>query len=210
MVTANWAQAATTAILAGIGLWLAHNYRRQVGLKLVERRIDAYMRLWAILAAASPTSTAPLDVVARHKLCGEMNRWYFDEGNGILMSTPARDLWVAVTANLTSPVSAMQPSSLAAELAGVDPAAAERRRGCVCISQASLLRHQMKADVNLHGGLYYYPVLRPADRRFLRSCGISSWRRPWREPIRASGWWMADSRTRRGTHSASLCVCGIC
>jgi hypothetical protein len=66
MVNATWAQMATT------------------------------MRLWAILAATSPANTTPLDGVERRKLRDEMNRWYFDEGNGILMSTPARDLWVAV------------------------------------------------------------------------------------------------------------------
>ncbi|GGQ82663.1 hypothetical protein GCM10010166_61040 [Couchioplanes caeruleus subsp. azureus] len=209
MVNANWAQAAATAILAVIGLWIAHNYRRQVGLKLVERRIDAYMGLWAILAAASPGRTSPLDRVERQKVRDEMNRWYFDDGNGILMSTPARDLWIAVASNLTCPVASLRPAALAAELASLAEADADRRRGCVCISQASLLRHQMKADLSLHKGLYYRPELGTADRDFLRGCGISPWRRPWRPPG-----WRARTRASRlsatGASGARLCVCGGC
>lgn len=204
MFDANWAQAAATAILAVIGLWLAHNYRRQVGLKLVERRIDAYMRLWGILATASPGRTTPLDGVERRTLHDEMNRWYFDEGNGILISTPARDLWVAAATNLTCSATAMRPPALAAEFGNLDPADADRRRGCVCISQMSLLRHQMKADLNLHDGLYYHPGLGAADRDFLRSCGIPAWRRPWRRPL-----WRIRPRTASPSITGT-CVCGIC
>jgi hypothetical protein len=208
MFDASWAQAVGTATLAGVGLWLAHSYRRQVGLKLVERRIDAYVRLWAVLAPASPGRTAPLDQAERQRLHDEMNRWYFDEGNGILMSTPARNLWVAVSDNLTCPVASIKPPSLAAELAGLTGGEAERRRGCVCVGQASLLRHQMKADLNLHADLYYYPELRAGDRDFLKTCRISPWRHPWRRPL----WRARRSARPRATRAyvTELCVCGDC
>lgn len=50
-------QVAGTAFVGVVGLWLAHNYRRQVGLKLAERRIDAYIKLWTLLAVATPLRT---------------------------------------------------------------------------------------------------------------------------------------------------------
>jgi hypothetical protein len=194
-VSAGWAQAIGTVFLALVGLWLAHNYRRQVGLKLAERRIDAYMGLWALMADASPGRTEPLDQDERQRLRDDMNRWYFAEGNGIFMSTPARDLWVAVQANLTCPVESMRPPSLV----GLADEDAERRRGCVCISQVSLLRHQMKADVNLHADLYYHTGLRVEDRDFLLACGLSPRRRPWRR-----------ARMRMRTTPPTMCVCGGC
>jgi hypothetical protein len=210
MFDPNWAQAAGTAILAVVGLWLAHNYRRQVGLKLAERRIDAYMRLWAVLAVASPGRTTPLDSVERQKLHDEMYRWYFDEGNGIFMSTPARDLWVAVSTNLACPAASVRPPTLAAELTRLTEAEADRRRGCACISQASLLRHQLKTDLNLHNGLYYYPGLRMGDRDFLKSCGISPWRRPWRRPLWRTRRRAPNRPSATRAYVTDLCICGVC
>lgn len=63
---------------------------------------------------------------------------------------------------------------LAAELAALSDADAERRRGCVVIRQASLLRAQIKTDLAMHFGFYYYSDLRSDDRRFLKSCGLSN------------------------------------
>jgi hypothetical protein len=45
-----------------------------------------------VLAAASPGRSTPVDHAERQKLHDEMHQWYFDEGNGIFMSTPARHL----------------------------------------------------------------------------------------------------------------------
>jgi hypothetical protein len=210
MFDPNWAQVAGTVFLGLVGLWLAHNYRRQIGLQLAERQVDAYVSLWAVIAAAMPMRMTPLDRVERQRMRDEMNRWYFDEGNGILLSTPARDLFVAVQSNLTCPIDLIRPPTLAAELARLSETEAERRRGCVCIRHASLLRTQMKTDLNLHLGLSYYSGLRPADRDFLRSCGLSPWRRPWRGRL-----WGAGGRVPRRLQTArrfitDLCVCGMC
>jgi hypothetical protein len=210
MSDANWLQVVGTAFLGLVGLWLAHNYRRQIRLKLAERQVDAYKELWTMTAVASPERATPLDHAERQKLRDEINRWYFDDGNGILMSTPGRDLLIAFQSNLTCPTDSVKPQSLANELATLPDDAAERRRGCTCIRQASLLRTQLKADLNLHVGVNYYTGLRQVDRDFLVSCGVSPRRRPWRRRS-----WAGRGRIPRPLRSprsyiTDLCVCGTC
>jgi hypothetical protein len=200
MLDASWAQVAGTVFLGLVGLWLAQNYRRQVRLKLAERQVDAYARLWTLTAPASPERTTPLTPDDLRALREEMSRWYFTDGDGIFASAATRDLYVAVRNNLTCPITELRPTMLARELAAVPADEAERRRGCAVIRQMSLLRTQLKIDLALHFGFTYYSRLRPDDRAFLRACGLSPWRRPWR-----SGPWR---RARRG--AANPCVCGRC
>lgn len=200
MPAAIWSQAAGTVFLGLVGLWLAHNFRRQIRVKLAERQVDAYVRLWTLTASATPGRPEPLDAVERQSLCAEMNRWYFDDGFGVFMPQPTRDLFVAVAANLICPVDSMKPAMLGTELADLPAAEAERRRGCASIRQVSLLRTQLKIDLAMHLGFRHYSDIHPDDRAFLRGCGISPWRRPWRQRLFRT----AD---RAG---ASSCVCGGC
>ena len=121
----GWAHAAATLFVGFVALWLVHSYRRQARLKLIERQLDAYQKLWTLTAPATP----------RH-------------------------------------------------FRGVP----------------SLLRAQLKADLSLHFGLNYYSRLLPEDQAFLTSCGISTWRRPWR-----------SSPLRKQRHAGvNNCVCGLC
>ena len=110
--------------------------------------------------------------------------WYFRTGGGIFLPGATRNLFVGVRSNLVCPIPSMKPASLAEELAGLSDADAERRRGCVVIRQVSLLRTQLKSDVDLHFGFSYYSALRADDRAFLKSCGISPWRKPWRHDLK--------------------------
>ncbi|MFI9818228.1 hypothetical protein [Saccharothrix variisporea] len=200
MTAVMWSQAIGTAFLGVVGVWLAHNIRRQMRVKLAERQADAYVRLWTITAAASPSRTTPLDVAERRELCAGMDRWYFDEGNGVFMPRLTRNLFVAAQSNLICPNDAVQPGVLAEELAELPAADAERRRGCVSIRHLSLLRTQLKVDLSLHLGFDHLSRIYPEDRAFLRACGISDWRRPWRRrPLRAPGRVRPDS-----------CLCGAC
>ena len=57
MAGAIWAQLTGTIFLGLVGLWLAHNYRRQIRLKLAERQVDAYVSLWKLTAIATPSPT---------------------------------------------------------------------------------------------------------------------------------------------------------
>jgi hypothetical protein len=134
------------------------------------------MRLWSLTAVATPEHTAPLDQKTRHQLYDEMVQWYFADANGVFLSAASRNIFVAVRSNLVRPITALQPKALAEELSRLDVDDAERRRGCVCIRQASLLRTQLKADLAMHMGFDHFSELRP----FLRSCGLSLWRQPWR------------------------------
>lgn len=200
MSIATWGQVVPTLFLGLVGLWLAHNYRRQVRLKLAERQLDSYLRLWTLTALATPERATPLGHNERQELYAQLVSWYFDEGHGIFVSQAARDIFVAFRSNLTCAVESLKPSILAEELALLPEAEAERRRGCVSIRQASLLRTQLKTDLTVRFGFRYYSELRPDDRAFLRSCGLSPWRRPWRPPLRRSS----------GRPGFNPCVCGTC
>ena len=179
----SWIQAASTIFLGLVGLWLAQNYRRQVRLKLADRQADSYLCLWKLTALATPERTTPLSDVECQELRDRMNHWYHDDGNGIFMSPTTRDLFLGLRSNLVCPIGSMKPTVLGTELATLPKDEAERRRGCIVIRQASLLRTQLKNDVSMHFGLATYSDLRPEDRAFLRSCGISTWRRPWRSKL---------------------------
>jgi hypothetical protein len=124
-----------------------------------------------------------LDLDERQKLYESMVVWYFHTGGGIFLPAASRNLFVAVRSNLVCPIQSLKPAPLAEELGGLSEPDAERRRGCVVIHQASLLRTQLKSDLDLHFGFGYYSALRADDRAFLKSCGISLWHKPWRRSI---------------------------
>jgi hypothetical protein len=113
MIDASWAQVASTVFLGLVGLWLAQNYRRQVRLKLAERQVDAYARLWILTAPATPERTTPLDPGELRSLSAQMSRWYFEDGDGIFASAATRDLYVSVRTNLTCPINELRPTVLA-------------------------------------------------------------------------------------------------
>ncbi|MEV4313859.1 hypothetical protein [Actinocrispum sp. NPDC049592] len=200
MTVTVWIQAAGTVLLGLVGLWFAHNYRRQIRLKLAERQVESYMRLWGLTALASPFRDTPLDAAERRQLFDDMSKWYFDDGDGILMSTASRDLFVVVHTNLGCPLGTVKPSGLAEQLAALPPAEAERRRGCALVRQVSLLRTQLKSDLAMHVGVNYFPELLADDRAFLASCGLSARRRPWRR----------RALRRPDRTAVTPCVCGSC
>jgi hypothetical protein len=196
----GWAQALGTVFLGLVALWFANSYYRQVRLQLVERQLDAYVRLWRITETANPDRTIPLDTAERAQLYERLVKWYFEEGDGVFLSARARDLYVGVRTNLICPIEQFQPASVAGAMATLAPADADRRRGCVSVRQFSLLRTQIKGDLSIHRGYWYFRGLRADDRAFLRSCGLSVWRRPWRPRLRI------PPRKPR----PNPCLCGLC
>ena len=195
-----WAQLAGTVFLGIVGLWLAHNYRRQIRLKLAERQVDAYTDLWKLTAIATPDRRSPLDRAERQNIHDKMGQWYHADGNGILVSVRTRDLFLGYKENLVCPISQIKPGTLAERLSALPAAEAEQCRGCVSNRQASLLRSQLKYDLVLHIGYAGYRSLRAEDRAFLRSCGIPQWRSPWRPHF----FW------ERGIKNPNPCICGMC
>jgi hypothetical protein len=200
MANPGWAQAFATLFLGLVGLWFANNYRRQIKIQLVERQLDAYVRLWRITETSNWDRTTPLDAAERQQLYDRLVKWYFEDGDGVFLPARTRDLYIGLRTNLVCPINEMQPSTLARQLALLSPEEAELRRGCVSVHQFSLLRTQLKGDMAIHRGYWYYRTLRPGDREFLRSCGLSSWRGPWRPRLRLSS----------HGQTSNPCLCGLC
>ena len=164
-----------------------------------DRQLDAYMSLWKITAIAAHTRSTPLDGTEQRKLYDEMTRWYHDNANGILISMRARNLFLAYQHNLICSIDDLIPRYLADQLSAMPIVDAESRRGCINCRHANLLRNQMKDDLVLHSAFVIYYKNRSDDRAFLRSCGLSPWRHPWR-----------SYRLSWRNAKMSICVCGLC
>src|SRR5262245_30192179 len=135
MLDASWAQASATLFLGLVGLWFANSYRRRVKIQLVERQLDAYVRLWRITETVNPDRTMPFEASERSDLYQRLVKWYFEDGDGVFLSAGARDLYVAVRTNLICPIEKIQPSTLARQIALLPHDDGERRRGCVSVRQ---------------------------------------------------------------------------
>jgi hypothetical protein len=86
-------QSAATILLGGIGVYFSYNYRIQTRLKVLELRIEAYRKLFAITEPASPGRRGRglgLSAEEARKLGDEIHKWYYDNGNGILMPNRTR------------------------------------------------------------------------------------------------------------------------
>lgn len=201
MMAAVWAQLAATIFLGLVGLWMAYNYRSQIRLRLAKRQVDSYVNLWKLTAIATPSRITPLDHSERQSLYKAMSEWYFDEGHGILVPVETRSIFLAYQSNLICPVADMVPAILATELGALSDADADRRRGCVSVRHATLLRNKLKNDLSLHASfVLYYNELRSDELDFLRSCGLPPEQKPWRP---------------RKSHASGFarpmpCVCGLC
>jgi hypothetical protein len=90
------AQLVITSLVALIGLYLAHSYRRQQRLRIAERRLDAYGELWTLMEVARPTRIkdvsvdreGPLKRDEARELYRDMTHWYFRSGT--VCSYPTR------------------------------------------------------------------------------------------------------------------------
>src|SRR5437588_11994543 len=93
------AQAAMTALqiivtspITLTGLYLAYSFHRQQRLKVAEQRIEAYRRLWSVMEAARPSrldppeSAGPITAAQARTLYDDMTAWYFENGNGMLLT----------------------------------------------------------------------------------------------------------------------------
>jgi hypothetical protein len=83
---ASWASVAVTLVLGLVGVVVALNIRRDVRLKVAERRLSAYERLWAATSVTSPYGE-PLDEQSRTALHECLTKWYYANGDGLLLET---------------------------------------------------------------------------------------------------------------------------
>jgi hypothetical protein len=151
-VTTEWINIAVTAVLGVVGLYVAHSIRRQVQAKVAEKRFDSYGKLWAELKVASPlrrvTGEGPLSQDERRKLYDKLTDWYYEGGNGMLLSKETRTIYLAAKENLICGADALRPASLQKQVrASDDPDAV---RGWASIRQFSLLRTAMRGDIAIY------------------------------------------------------------
>ena len=193
------------AAIALLGLFLAHNLRRQYRLRIAEERIGSYRQLWRILEVATPERLdpaygkdgIPLKPSEAGSLYIQMTEWYYESGNGMMLTDNTKVMFIKAKKRLAS-YSVDYDDAGSNSLWQVDG----KRR----IRELSLLRTQMKLDLDIYGVFYFASrkqateegppdreetelrphseetELRDGDLDFLRACGFSptKWGRlPW-------------------------------
>lgn len=81
-----------------LSIWaslIAHNVRNEMQVKLVQPQLDAYRKLWSLMAIASPAMPERLkDKNNRVRLEEQLRSWYYTDGNGIFLSKKSRAIFV--------------------------------------------------------------------------------------------------------------------
>ena len=171
----DWLISFLTLVLTGVGLYLAHNYRRRAKIEVADERRVAYAELWALTQVAAPTlldMNGPEHVfpeAKRRQLYEAMTDWYYRDGNGMLLEATTRRIYLKAKHNLICPEEKLDPKGLLADLP--QEVADDDQRGCLSIRQLSLLRSQMKVDLAIFG-LPWVGSLAKHERKFLTECGI--------------------------------------
>jgi hypothetical protein len=184
--------AAGTVLLSGIGIWVAHNYRRQLRVKLADRRFEAYTALWEISGQIRVSKAADVGAALRSSVSSAMDDWYFTNGYGLLLPAHTRNLYFSVRQVLDYPADKRMPKTLNSRLLNISKEEREFLISCACLRYLSTLRAQLKADLAVYGRLSHTRKL-PDERELLSSCGIS----PGPPPL--------PQRP-----STSSCICGTC
>jgi hypothetical protein len=124
----------------------------------------------------------------RFKLFDHMTDWYFADGHGMLLDSLTREIYLLAKQNLVCADKDLVPSVKRST------ALNEKERAELSIRQLSLLRSQMKKDVEVYG-IPFEAELTDEDKAFLVHCGADLRRAPWSRP------WYRPSRpkSRRGS-----------
>src|SRR3954447_284823 len=176
--------ALVTLVVGFASVFFAYNYRRQLALRAAERRIDAYGLLWTAMHVARPSRKdiegEVITAAERGALEAQMSLWYFTGGSGMLLTQDTRQMYFAVKRNLVCQDAKLMPAVARDQIVALDDAGArEWARGDLAMRQLSLLRTQMKADLDIYGRLYG-ENLGPKDIAFIRACDLDPGRPPWR------------------------------
>ena len=90
-------------LLAMIGLWINRKlseyksnleHSLQSKMLLAESRLPSFTKLWQKTAPTSPTRDNKLDDNERKKLDSSLRDWYFENGNGLYLTTDLRDVYL--------------------------------------------------------------------------------------------------------------------
>lgn len=96
----DWLDIAVTFALGLVGLYLAHSYRRQLKVQMADARRSAYSELWEMTGLAAPTRLddvgpkGALTMQERRILYQRLTSWYYRNGNGMLLETTTRTLYL--------------------------------------------------------------------------------------------------------------------
>lgn len=189
----QWSQPLGALFLGLVGLRVAHSYRRQVKVKLAERLADSYSSLWELTRATSPTLLGLPSGQNLAEIDELMENWYFENGNGLLMSKSSRILFFHIKTNLTTPPSTLVPESLSRHTSKLDAEKAKSARSCACDRQMSILRTQLKDDLAIYRGTSHQRHRRKDERDLLSMCKISCGPLPFRR-----------------IKNSTPCQCGMC
>jgi hypothetical protein len=174
---------AATLIVGVATIFFAYGYRRQLGIRTAERRIGAYGDLWSLTYVARPSrhmaEGSVLTDDERRELWVDMSKWYFRAGNGMLMTESTRALYFTVKDNLLADGEALEPQRARRRLAALSGGELAWARGKLAMDQLSLLRTQMKSDLDIYGRHYGDPP-DDEDADLLRVAKLNPNRRPWR------------------------------
>lgn len=166
----------TAAVTGAVG-YLAYSLNRRISFEITQRRIDAYASLWERMEVATPVRTKmvdqPLQCHEMVALFNVMTSWYYEQGNGMLLTNSTRNMYLAVKHNLICCSRYIEPEELRCVY---DDNLV--KRGRLSIRQLSLLRTRMKADLQVFG-TPFYGKLDLYDAKFLSGCKESLYKRPW-------------------------------
>ena len=197
MAWSDWATVAVTGGLGLAGLYFANSVKRRARQDLdrdvAEKRFAAYGAMWTHMMQASPMNAIELaetsqtgsladagdaqhddSTIDRDQLFKDLTDWYYRDGNGMLLSRDARNIYLTAKANLVCAPDKFLPAKARAAVANDD---AERDR--LIVRQLSLLRTAMRGDI----AIYTTPwgsALTEEDISFLCACGVDVSRDPWR------------------------------
>jgi hypothetical protein len=190
MAWSDWAGIATTGVVGAAGLYFANSVRRRTRADLdhavTEKRFAAYGAMWTEMEEAAAMSRG--QDFDREALFDKLTRWYYQDGNGMLLTPDARSIYLTAKNNLVCPPEEFLPARARAAIANSD---GERRR--LVVRQLSLLRTAMRADIRLYSTPWGSP-LTDEDVAFLLACGVDIGCEPWRGS--RVGWWTATERAR--------------
>lgn len=166
------------AMITGAGAYVGVSLRRQLRTRVSERRLIAYAALWQVTRKAAPSRQDSLTEAERMELFEEMTSWYYQDGSGMCMTSGCRNIFFKAKANLVALSDDLEPT-LRDYLAQAE-SEEQSRRSNLAVSQLSLLRTRVRADLEIFGRWYRDQDLNDEERAFLKDCGEDISKYPWR------------------------------
>lgn len=137
-------------VLGIAGLWAAHAYRRTRRLRLAEDRVGPYGKLWAAMgsSSASRKSDRPLTPLEAREQLARLRGWYHgSNGGAMLLPIPTLKMLLIVIEDLKELASMGDPPD---GRSGQDRADVAEHLGHGCLAGISLLRTQLKIDLDVY------------------------------------------------------------